>query len=497
MPISSQPMRSLVTSGMLWATFGTAASKFASFGAQLVLGWVLSKEDFALYAISIAWSTIVLSLRNGGTQRLLIQQAGKYEESAIIFFKIALIFNGLGFLALVLMAPIVSSLYESPTLNPMLWVIALSLPLSTASMVFQAKLAADLNFRQLTQLNVWSAVLRHGSMVAFALTGLGPLSFVLPLVVVGLFETAAGWYLVGGWPPNRPLTWRSMRTVITDTRWIMLTTLAVILGMNGDYLAISLIQSKETLGIYYFGFQLTFSLAVLFSTAVETVMLPAFSRLEEDGEKQRRAFLKAVRMLMLVATPLCFALFLGAAPLVHFLWNGKWDHAVPVVQWLALSLPIKMTVPLCRSLLEGRGEWKRVSTLLLVDGVGIIIAGGLGAWFGGVLTIAAVVSGYNLLFGLFFCWFVSRHVTGLRSEAVGSMLTTFGCGLLALGITFAIASLGEIDSTRIGQVAVLITIFGGSYIVLTRVLMRDSFVEGATLIFRGWSGLSRVSRGVA
>ena len=81
LPLHSQPIRGLVASGMLWATFGTLASKFASLAAQLVLGWVLSKEDFALYAIAISWSTIVLALRNGGTQRLLIQQGSKYEAS--------------------------------------------------------------------------------------------------------------------------------------------------------------------------------------------------------------------------------------------------------------------------------------------------------------------------------------------------------------------------------------------------------------------------------
>ena len=70
-------------------------------------------------------------------------------------------------------------------------------------MVFQAKLSSDLNFRNYTQLNVLSAILRHGSMVGFALIGLGPLSFVLPLIIIALFETIGGWYLVGTWPPNR------------------------------------------------------------------------------------------------------------------------------------------------------------------------------------------------------------------------------------------------------------------------------------------------------
>jgi hypothetical protein len=48
--------------------------------------------------------------------------------------------------------------------------------------------------------------------------------------------------------------------------------------------------------------------------------------------------------------------------------EGKWDSAIPVVQILVLSLPIKLVVPLYRSLMEGRDEWKFVSILLLADG---------------------------------------------------------------------------------------------------------------------------------
>lgn len=490
----NQSLRSLVTSGMLWTTFGTLASKVASLGAQLVLGWVLSKEDFALYAIAIAWSTMVLALRNGGTQRLLIQQGEKYETCATVFFKIALLFNGLGFLVLMLAAPVLSSLYESPALSTILWIIALSLPLNTATMVFQAKLSSDLNFRQLTQLNIWSAILRHGSMAAFALLGFGPVSFVLPLLVIALFETAGGWYLVGKWPPNRPLTWPQMRGVLTDTRWIMLTTLAGILAMNGDYLAVSLLQSKETLGVYYFGFQLTFSIAVLFNNGVEGVMMPTFSRLDNDQERQKIAFLKAVRVLMLGSTLACFALFLGASSLVHGLWGGKWDSAVPVVQLLALSLPIKMVMPLCRSLMEGRGEWRIVSTLLLVDGFGTVIAGGVGAWFGGVVAIAASISAYNLAYGLFFCGVITRRIGGQIRATFVPMLTTMAFGILALTSTTLLTYVGSVDSTNIWQAAMLILAYVGIYLGLTRVFLKDSLAEATNLILRGVSSMWRPHR---
>jgi len=491
---SSQPLQSLVTHGMLWAAFGTLASKFASLGAQLVLGWVLNKEDFALYAIAISWSTIILAMRNGGTQRLLIQQGSRYEECATVFFKIALLFNGVGFMLLVLAAPALSRLYESPELDMILWIIALSLPLHTAGMVFQAKLSSDLNFQKLTQLNIWSAVLRHGSMAFFALMGLGPISFVLPLIVIAVFETIGGWYLVGTWPPNRQLTWQITRDVLRDSRWIMLTTLAGILAINGDYLAVSLLQSKETLGVYYFGFQLTFSLAVLFTNGVEAVMMPTFSRLHDDQERQKVAFFKAAPVLMLGATLACFALFLGASPLVHGLWSGKWDSAIPVVQFLALSLPIKMVMPLCRSLLEGRGEWRLVSTLLLADGIGTVIAGGLGAWLGGVMAIAAIVSVYNLAFGLFFCGFIMRRIAGQTGGVFLPMLAIFAFGILSLLTTSLLPYIRSVDSSNLWQAIMLVIIYVVIYLSLTRLFLKDSLAEFISLVLRGVSGLGRVSR---
>lgn len=97
---STKGLGSRVTSGLLWSVLSIAVGKGASLFAQLILGWLLSKEDFALYAIAISWSTIVMALRNGGTQRLLIQQGTKYADLAVMYLKFALLFNVGGFAVL-------------------------------------------------------------------------------------------------------------------------------------------------------------------------------------------------------------------------------------------------------------------------------------------------------------------------------------------------------------------------------------------------------------
>jgi hypothetical protein len=164
------------------------------------------------------------------------------------------------------------------------------------------------------------------------------------------------------------------------------------------------------------------------------------------------------------------------------------------VQLLALSLPIKMVMPLCRSLMEGRGEWRLVSTLLLADGIGTVLAGGLGAWLGGVTSIAAVISAYNLAFGLFFCGFITRRISGRLGAAFVPMLSAFAFGILALLATLLLIYLGSIDSSNIWQAAMLVFLYVGIYLCLTRFFLKDSLTEITSLVLRGISGLGRANR---
>ena len=191
---------------------------------------------------------------------------------------------------------------------------------------------------------------------------------------------------------------------------------------------------------------------------------------------------------MLGATLACFVLVLAANSLVHGLWRGKWDSAIPVVQLLALSLPIKLVMPLCRTLLEGQGEWKLVSTLLLADGIGTIIAGGVGAWLGGLVAIAAVVSGYNLVSGLMFCGFVTKRIGGQLGDMFIPMLSTVAFGSLAFILTAVLTHVASIDDTDLWQALGLVVVYSMIYACLTRCFLKDSVAEIVSLVRQQVSG---------
>ncbi len=102
--------------GSMWVAATTALGKISSFLAQLVLGWLLSEDDYALYATAIAISSVVSVLYDGGMAKILIQRGHEYTNLARVILRISLVFNGLAATVLIVISLITTYYYQSTTL---------------------------------------------------------------------------------------------------------------------------------------------------------------------------------------------------------------------------------------------------------------------------------------------------------------------------------------------------------------------------------------------
>ena len=136
-------------------------------------------------------------------------------------------------------------------------------------------------------------------------------------------------------------------------------------------------------------------------------------------------------------------------------------------------------------------KWQVVAMLFLLDGIGMILAGAIGAWSGGLITIAAVVSGYNLIFGLFYCGRAALKVgTSLRSM-FAPIMSTFGIGVIAVIACFLLDKLGILDITSLWQAALLLVFYIGVYVGLTKFFLQESFSDVMNLALRPIHALTR------
>ena len=437
---NSRSLRGTAMRGVTVLLAANLAAKLAGLATIYVTGILLSKNDFALYAIAIAWGEIFGFMQNGGLHRFLLQRARSFDHLYAPVFGLALAINGLWFLVLLALASTVASAYQAEEVRALLVLFGLSIPAGTVALLLRAYLLVNLRFAELSVLSVYSALIRSGGIMLLALTGFGAMSFVLPIIAVALFESV---YLSrkrrASWRPSLPRR-QLLLALARPLLWIMGSTLAMSLAVNGDYLVIGALEDKAIVGIYFFGFQLTVAVFSMFTRSLRAVFIPSFIALGDDRPRQERAFLRSLEAGSLLLFFIIFAVAAIAQPVVGWIWSGKWDAAVPVIEIIAVASLARVVSPLAQSLLEARGAWHTVALMSWIEGLGLMASAAIGAFLGELFEIAVAVGIYMTLVGILYIRVICRH-TALSFVTVGkSVLGPYAIAATALASAWAVAA---------------------------------------------------------
>ena len=423
--------------------------KVIAFLAHVALGWLLFADDFRVYALVLSLTVIVSALRDGGTGRVLLQQGSQFADIASPVFRIALGFNVAAALILGAIAPAAASFYGEPKLTALILIVAVSIPLGTPASIFRCGLAVNTRFKELAGIDAKSGLLRSGSMVLFAYIGFGVWSFVLPSILVPIYEWWAMRRANGPIPRGQLLTRELCRKLLKASRWVMLATPAISLIMRGDYLVVGK-QSIELLGSYFFGFQLIGSLSAPVSAAIMLVVMPMLAKVKDDPVRMGASFVRASRYLALAIAPVSFGSALVAAPLTDMLWQGKWNQAVPVVQVMAIALIPMMLGNLSLSVLESVARWRLRTNLLWIHAISVLLAAFYGASTGSLFQLSI--------------WIAAAHgVNGLMQSILATKL---------VGVNQSVYFRGVAGSVILSAIA-----FCGVILVVTRILPMETAIQ--------------------
>jgi len=403
--------------------------------AQVVLGATLTPSDFAAYATALAVTGVLGSGNMAGVDKILIQRGGEVNSLARPLLVIAFAVNTILFASILAITPIAAYLYGKREFFWLMPILAAPLLVMPLGAIQRIRLAVGLRLSTTAIVSGISGLIRSASAISFALVGFGAASLALPILVGTAFEWFAFRFLAGPIPPGRPLSAQLCGQVLMAARWVVLGSLAIAIIANGDYVVISAFKpDKETLGIYFFGYQLTLAISAPFSVALLGVLTPTMSKLS-DPERRRAAYLRAVRMLAFAVAPPCVALAIIAGPTVRILWGGKWDSCVPVVQVMALTLIISMIGPLAIATFEAFGRWRTRAAMLIADAGGVLVATGIGCVLGDAFAIAICVGVHRVIIGLAQGAVAAWHLNSTTAEFVSALLPPVVTAIVVGGVS--------------------------------------------------------------
>ncbi len=391
-----------VRKALIWRSGTQVLAQLISWGSTLAVIRILDPSDYGLFAMTQV-VLVFLSFLNGyGLASSIVQSEELDPRRLKQAFGALLLLNGGLAAAQFLLAPLIADYYNQPIVGDLLRVQALIFLATPFIVLPEAVMARELEFKKTAIVNLFSAVI--GAIVALscALSGLGVWTLVYAALAIfwtqgiGLFLSARMFI----WPS---FDFRGSKDMFAFGGTILLAHVLWTVQSQSDIFIGSQSLTTYELGLYAEALFLTTIFAAKFVPPLNEVAFPAYSRMQDDPEAVRRAFLKAVRLIMMVACPFYLGMAVTAPELVHVVLGEKWLPMVPIVSVMALVMPL-MTLQILFAPLNnamGHPEISLHATLVgaVVMSLGFLIGAQFGvmglayAWVGGfpLVTIATVL----------------------------------------------------------------------------------------------------------
>jgi lipopolysaccharide exporter len=369
--------------GFVWLIAQGVGEKVLTLASQVALARLLTENDYKLIALTYTITTFASILQQGGISQVLINRHRRFHLWATTAFWMSLAIGLAAGAATAALAPVASAFYQQPALKGLLLAAAITLPLNALITVPDAKLRANMQFRFVAALGLAAVVGTLALSILFAALGFGPYSFILPPVIVTLIRAAVMWWW--SYPHiHMKLHLRRWKYLFGDSAMLLIGTLALMVTYQGGQIILGRIYPALTAaGVFYFAWNLSDQSLRLLVNNLAGALFPALSTMRNDPARQRAAFLRSTRILMLIGVPLCLLQAVTAGPLIRIVFSTKWEEAAPVMAALCIGMTSRLVTGSSDTFMIAQGRYTTFARLSIFYAITYTIA----------VTAAALLAG--------------------------------------------------------------------------------------------------------
>ena len=192
--------------------------------------------------------------------------------------------------------------------------------------------------------------------------------------------------------------------------------------LNVDYALVGHLMGAVELGIYVLAFNVASWSTALLGSVINSVSIPAFSRVKHDPGLLKDSIARSVRAVSLIAMPMCGMVVVLARPLVLVLYGARWVAAASALPVLAFYGVISIICVLFANMLASVGRSKLILVVQLLWLAGLVPAMALGVRRDGIVGAAvahiAVIGPVVLPCYLF----ALKKATGIRFSTLATAI---------------------------------------------------------------------------
>jgi PST family polysaccharide transporter len=364
-----------VSHGVKWGLIAAVATQVGRLGFVTVLMRLLGPHNIGIVSQATVFIAITQIFLHLGLATYIIQRPtiDKADVGSAVWLNMVIGSALTGFTFVT--APLLRAFFGSAELTAVLRVLAVSFVLKALAVVPTALLNRSMRFRSLSSAEITATFVSGGLGVVAAVDGAGYWALVIQTVAFDVIYLVMVLAMTG-----RPeLTWSPVaaRRLWAFGSRVMGADLVNYVSDNGDKFLIARFLGATPLALYGLAYRVIV-LPMQLLTQSGRVILPTFSRLQDDRERLGRALLKASETLAFAVCPAMTITILCAPIAVPLVFGDAWSPAVVPVQLLAATTIQFVLAALTGSLVlaVGRADWElRWSLVTMVVAIAFFAVG--------------------------------------------------------------------------------------------------------------------------
>lgn len=380
---------------------------FLSMVGTVILGRLLVPEDYGLVGMVAVVTGFISVFKDLGLSAATIQRSEVNNEQVSTLFWLNVSLSAGLMVVTAALAPAVAWFYGEPKLTAITLGYAAGFLFGGLTVQHEALLRRRMRFAALAVAEIVSLVVSILVAIALAWRGASYWALVSSQLALGLTYLIVIWS-ASRWRPGLPVRNSGVRSMLAFGGRLTGFSVVNYFSRNLDNMLIGRFWGAEQLGLYARAYQLLLLPIDQINTPITSVAMPALSRLKDEPERYRSAYLRLLEKVALLTMPTMAFMIASSEQLIHIMLGDKWLGVSKIFALLGIA---GLVQPIANTtgwlfITQGRTadmfKWGMIgSTIIIVAIVGGLSWGAVGVATSYSLTITIVVVPLLL-------WYVTR-----------------------------------------------------------------------------------------
>ncbi|MBQ0146485.1 MAG: lipopolysaccharide biosynthesis protein [Lachnospiraceae bacterium] len=325
-----------IISGLLWKLLELGGTQGIQLVVSIILARILSPEEFGTISLITIFITIANTFVQSGFATSLVQKKDVYDDDYSSVLWVSLLFAAVMYAVLFFAAPFIAEYYSVPVLTSLIRVTGIILFPGALVSIQTSYVSRNMQFNKLFIGSLVSVIVSGAAAIIMAARGFGVWAMSAQQIVY-YFIMMFVMLIIISWKPKFVIVFSRVKEFFGFGWKILTAGLIDTIWTNVYGLVIGKRFSTAELGGYNRGEQFPKLIATNLGAAVQAVMLPVYSKSQDNKDDLKSLLQATVKYSSFVLLPMMAGLAAVARPMISLLLTDKWLFCVPYLQILAVS----------------------------------------------------------------------------------------------------------------------------------------------------------------